>query len=175
MKPWHACCFSFKVQTKRQVVCETLKTFTSGSGQQPHFWAAAMKQQVVSWGQLVWASHFLLPSTSPFSVSTSSIHSSLSSGSICSASAVLVTWLWVVVATVVGAAVTNTGVFSFMGAEPEVLWQVRVARWQVVPDGQQCSWSSQQTALDTKWHLQYQTSSESCISESASEENTAIF
>lgn len=154
-------------------VSDGLKILTSGSGQQPHLWVEAMKQQVVDWGQLVWPSHWTLPCTSLLSFSSSSSHfssscisctviTSSSSGSFCSSSVDTVL-VWVVRAAVVGATVVNAGVFSFIGVEPEVLWQVRVVTSQVVPEGQQCSWSSQHTAFYTKWLFQSQTSSQNCM------------
>lgn len=130
-----------KFQNKSLWRSVMLWTLTSGSGQHPHFWDEAMKQQVVESGQLVWGSHWTLPSSSLLSSSSSSVA--------CVGVTVVVRG-WVVAASVVRAGVENAGIFCIMGVEPEAPLQDRVARSQVVPVGQQCLWSSQQTAFYTE-------------------------
>lgn len=62
-----------------------LDWLTFGSGQQPHLWLSAMKQHVVSWGQLVlWSHMFLSGQTKLETASSCMAGTSWSAGTFCS-------------------------------------------------------------------------------------------
>lgn len=103
------------------VVVLLLCVLTLGSGQQPHFSDLLLRQQVSLSLQLVWSSHGFTSSASASSAS-----------SIGSLDLIAIT--------------ITAGSLRHMGVDSDPLLQVKVVRSQVVPVGQQCSWSAQQTA-----------------------------
>lgn len=104
----------------------------------------------------MWLSHEMFPSSSVLSSSSSksfcssrssTLFSSSPVSSVFSSTTISISWLRAEEVQV------SAGTFLLIGTDPEACKQLKVARSQVVPEGQQCSWSSQHTAFWTKKYI----------------------